>query len=668
MTTDTTPAQQYLRPLVDRRVLIAVVTVLVTAVGVGVAYLAPTSYESSTTIVVYPISGDPAKTLEADDSNVDMATQLRIATSQAVVDVVAEKLADQSIRLSSDEISDNVTASTTDDSRVLDIAFLAGSPDVARVGADTFAEAYLEFRADLANGNKLAAETTINGRIAVLQEQLADVSVRLSTLNAASATAVVLAVEESSIRGELTAQQAALADLSTLSVDPTRVIDEADVPSSPEGISLVQTVVGSLAGGLVLGVIAAYAAAALSEGDRSNGRRAGGGRRSKAKKNDADTEPDEHPSGAGHVGHDDRAGRVESESGEPETSEPPMPATDPMSSPTATEPTQDGGTTDLVEPADAATAATDPAPLVDPLRNIPPVLQDSADDDSPSGADDPTDSPANNGSAAGDDHHDQSQVDDELFDISAATDTNEVEGDQAPAEDSEVKLTSAEADALSGPSSVAGDQHALVTKSNTDDLIDQLQSLGTVGPVVALSVGDNSVSSPLAVAFELAGELQTLGAKVLLIDAAVEEPMLHSLLRVEPFPGLSDVLSGRTPLPQAARPLPGIDGLDALTIGSVDTTTATSLTTPSFERLLDEARNAYHLTLVVGGNIHDDTIVPSLADNCDGLILSTARVAGEEARPDLVQRLASLPAPTLDFISAVSASARLEEAIGAPSM
>jgi Mrp family chromosome partitioning ATPase len=225
----------------------------------------------------------------------------------------------------------------------------------------------------------------------------------------------------------------------------------------------------------------------------------------------------------------------------------------------------------------------------------------------------------------------------------------------------------AEAQAIDRQSPTIDNGNELVATADMDDLIDRLQEMGTSGPVVGLSVGEGGGASALAVAFELSGELQSLGARVLLVDAAVNEPMLHSLLRFDPGPGLADVLSGRNPLRKAARALAGIDGLDTLTIGNIDPTTIVAISGPPFERLLAEARAAYHLVLVVSGTVYDNATVPALASLADGIILSTARHAGQEADPELNIRMDALPTPALGLISAVSAAARLEEAIVAAS-
>lgn len=194
---------------------------------------------------------------------------------------------------------------------------------------------------------------------------------------------------------------------------------------------------------------------------------------------------------------------------------------------------------------------------------------------------------------------------------------------------------------------------SLITTTSMHGVLDELRQLGAVGPVVALSVGEENAGPALAIGFDLADKLQALGARVLMIDVVLDEPMLHALLGVDITPGLAEVLGGEVPLRNAVRPLPGLDGLHALTVGAATAMTAAALTGPPFERLLRDAKAEYHSILLVAGSVYDTRLVPAMANLVDGLIVGTGLPPGEPASPELAARLAALPAPTLELLSSM---------------
>lgn len=276
MGTDTTvPLGQYLGPLRDHTKLIGAVTAAVVLLGLLASAIVPTTYRSTASILVTPISADPTATFESN-VEVGMATEERIATSSAVVVQVADRLAEQDIEVSHDDLSASVTVSSPKESRILDLSYDASTPGRARAGAETFAQTYLAYRSQLANEDKEAVLDSLRNRIALLKEQLAEVSAEQLRFEAGSESFITVSVEKESIKSELDAQQEALANLSTLSVEVGRIISPAEEPDGPEGVGTIVVLFGSLIGGLVLGCLAAFAVAALREGNvgSRSGRRA----------------------------------------------------------------------------------------------------------------------------------------------------------------------------------------------------------------------------------------------------------------------------------------------------------------------------------------------------------------------------------------------------------
>lgn len=582
----TAPINQYLQPLVDHKKLLLIIWAIVVALGIGAGFAAPVSYSSTAAILVYPSSGDPTKALETDDADIDMPTELRIATSQAVINLVVDRLAEQGIGSEASVLSDNITASSTKESTILDLTFVAASPQLASTGANAFAQSYLDFRAELASSNKLSAETAINARIVLLQERLSAVQTQLNL--AGGANRVVLESEKATIEADLAAQQVALGALSTPTIDATVIIDEAEPPQAPEGLGLIQIVIGAIAGGLVTGVVAAYVVSAYVNGKPST-------------------------------------------EAEPADIDPSQTMASPSSSKTAAE--IDGSSTAVsasagpeMEPSAAARPAVEANPKAKtaPAASVAPIGGDSVE------ADIKEIEPAR-----------PEPLQDRRTPTGEQTDDDTDTGESA---------------------------RAMIVSGDMEPVIRYLQGIGAAGSVATMVVGEREVQSAATITLGLAEALQTLGARVLMIDSGLNSPTLDSLLRFSAAPGLIEVTSGTETLNNAVRRVGLSEGLDVLTVGSVETADRAPneplIRAASFERLLNEARLQYHTVLVVGGSLQESQIVGELAPLTDGLIVGTDRLAGELADPLLDDLLTQFPTPTLELLSAPSISGMVAKLSG----
>jgi Mrp family chromosome partitioning ATPase len=198
----------------------------------------------------------------------------------------------------------------------------------------------------------------------------------------------------------------------------------------------------------------------------------------------------------------------------------------------------------------------------------------------------------------------------------------------------------------------------MIVSGDMEPVIRYLQGIGANGSVATMVVGEREPDSAATITVGLAEALQTLGARVLMIDAGLASPTLDSLLRFNIEPGLVEVTNGTETLSRAVRRVGLSEGLDVLTVGSVDgldqDVDEPMIRAASFERLLNEARLQYHTILIVGGSLTTSTVVPELAPLTDGLIIGTDRYAGELADPLLHDLLAEFPTPTLELLSGPS--------------
>ena len=274
MRTDgTATLDHYLKPILEHKNLIIAVTAVTALLAVAASLVLPPSYRSTASVLLTPISGNPLTPLESD-TDVDMATELLISTSKAVVARVAEDLTAQSTGVDPDKLADNVSASSPRESKVLDLTYRAATPELAQLIANSFAENYLEYREQIASENRSDAVELLNDRIALLKDQLSQIEGRLSQMESGTQPYVAASVERDSIDGELQAQQEALAALSTLTLSAGEILSPARLPVAPTGPGLITLLVGGLAGGLVVGVVSAMLLSAVQASRVPRNRRA----------------------------------------------------------------------------------------------------------------------------------------------------------------------------------------------------------------------------------------------------------------------------------------------------------------------------------------------------------------------------------------------------------
>jgi capsular polysaccharide biosynthesis protein len=661
------PLDEYVRPLRTHRRVIALVALISLGFGILAAIAAPYDYTSTTTILINPISSDPATSLESTDRSADLATEVRLVLSRTVMEATSERLAGQSLLISPETLAERVQASSTRDSGVLDISYTASDPAVAKAGADAVAQSYLTFRTGLTEANKQSARDDVTARIAELQDQLAEVESRLLVTPETGAARVRVTVERSTGQGELSAQQAALADLSTLSAGGATVIDQGREPTSPDGLTGLQTALGAGAGGIVLGVVVAYMLAAYGSDPKPARRRR---RRAAAEAAAADepsprtepaaeatpaprTEPaaEATPAAAATAGPEtDPTPEAGSESGPAEVA-----AADDRAEPPPIEAADAGtvGPTTTSTPIDTPAPGSSPAPAPTPDPSRSPVSTLPEGEVEPAVATPAPAAPIPTDETA-------PATWDQDFSVSPATwatvagpvPTGFAEMALAEAAESEPDpiLATAASRGVTIPVAEPGGR-VLIASDDFEPLLDQMRALGAAGPIATLGLSDGDTATALSVGLDLADELQSLGARVLVIEALVDGPLAELLFGDEPGPGLDQVLTGQVGLAAAVRTLPGLEGLDVLSAGSSPSLSDAALTGPSIERVLTEARTEYHAVVVIAGSAHDSTVVPFLATLVDGIIVGTTLPAGTPADAALVDRLVSLPAPTLALLS-----------------
>lgn len=155
---------------------------------------------------------------------------------------------------------------------------------------------------------------------------------------------------------------------------------------------------------------------------------------------------------------------------------------------------------------------------------------------------------------------------------------------------------------------------------------------GTARTLLVSSVGPSEGKSTSVV--NLALSLAANGARVLVVDADLRRPSLHTKLAVPAAPGLSDLLLENAPLEQAIRP--GIfERVDIIPCGRAASGAAEILGRSRMRELLREWRTRYDWVLIDGPPILAIADASILCGGADGVLLV---IAAERCPRNGVQR------------------------------
>ncbi|MGZ4115126.1 MAG: polysaccharide biosynthesis tyrosine autokinase [Actinomycetota bacterium] len=233
------------------RSTIAVITFLVLGLAAAYSYTRPPVYSSDASVLVKPVqtSTEPARL-----SDIDAQTEMKIATSYDVAQDVAQRLGVRDPRA----LLGHVSASMTEGSQILTITFTAKNPDEARLGAQTFAQAYLNYRAAIANDAIARLQASIVSNIGKVKEKIQQLKHDLRAAAPGSA-------DEQTLNQDLQIQSALLVNLqsqlgsfSVSSGVPGTIIDPAGRPAAPSSPNHPFDLAAGLFVGLLLGAGVAF--------------------------------------------------------------------------------------------------------------------------------------------------------------------------------------------------------------------------------------------------------------------------------------------------------------------------------------------------------------------------------------------------------------------------
>ncbi|MET0820304.1 MAG: Wzz/FepE/Etk N-terminal domain-containing protein [Aeromicrobium sp.] len=220
--------------------VVATVALIGAVLGVAVAFVLPSTYESTATVAVNPMKANPLGASADAARSVSMPTEVGTATSAKVAAAAAKEL-DADYSLSAKDVREATRVESPDDSLILDIRFSGSSAEQAAAGANAVAKSYLAVR-------RADAQAQITRLKAATEQQIAAVQAQSVQPDFAGD------VQQRSITLQADALGARLAELGGVDLTPGQVVGSAEVPGSPSTPGPITLGFAGLLLGLLVGV------------------------------------------------------------------------------------------------------------------------------------------------------------------------------------------------------------------------------------------------------------------------------------------------------------------------------------------------------------------------------------------------------------------------------
>jgi len=208
--------------------------------GLALASATGANYTASSSVLITPLVGN-AYSVASTGTATDLATSVNTEALVAVSDPVLE--------IAGDLPGTDLTATVETNSQVIRISASDSAAGDAVETANTVAEAYLQYRSELANRIVEGQQARLESRIVALRELVGQDRERLRT--ATSKQAKLLSQRISSNLGQVFSLSSQVAELGTGS--PGRVLVSATADGAPRGLLSLALTLGLALVGAVIG-------------------------------------------------------------------------------------------------------------------------------------------------------------------------------------------------------------------------------------------------------------------------------------------------------------------------------------------------------------------------------------------------------------------------------
>jgi uncharacterized protein involved in exopolysaccharide biosynthesis len=204
------------------------VVVLVTGLAAGYSYSRPKVYSTTAQVLVRPILIQPDDQDPSD--NFSMDTEALLVKSTPVARIAQKSMASEA---GIPDLTKRLSVATPENTQVLQITFTDASAEGARAGAQAFAQAYLEFKAQ-------QAEDAIADDTAAIDALITDIEVEIQNLDAEIASLTTDSpawqIAKSDRRSAEARRQGLITQIETIarsSRNPGEIVQRAERPTFP---------------------------------------------------------------------------------------------------------------------------------------------------------------------------------------------------------------------------------------------------------------------------------------------------------------------------------------------------------------------------------------------------------------------------------------------------
>jgi polysaccharide biosynthesis transport protein len=266
-TDDSVDLREYIAVLSRRKWLILAFTALFTGLALAYSLTATPVYTGLTEVLLQPQAADAGGL--RPDQLVSLDTEARVVTSAEVAQPVIN---DMGLDITIPAILKRVSVEATPDTLVLDIMFTAGSPQQAAVGANQFAEKYLDFKRKLATDVLTNQKELIDSQRETVRTKLSVAQARLDGLSESAPGYQDALQDRDTLQSNLD-----LLDLQRLQIPPLpdeagTIILPAEPPTHPSSPNHKLNLAMGLVLGLFIGVVVAFVRDRINDkvGDRGD--------------------------------------------------------------------------------------------------------------------------------------------------------------------------------------------------------------------------------------------------------------------------------------------------------------------------------------------------------------------------------------------------------------